>query len=104
MNMHWIDWSIIGLLLITISISAYTTRKYATSVAGFLSASRCGGRYLLGVAEGIASLGAISIIGKFEAFVLDWERPLFDTATQSGHPILSSSAFVLPLRRVAYSC
>jgi len=38
--------------------SAIYTRRYTRSVADFLSANRCAGRYLLTVAGGIASLGA----------------------------------------------
>ena len=63
MNMHWIDWSLIfgaGLFFIA---AGYATKKYTRSAADFLAANRCAGRYLLTSASGIASLGAISIIG-----------------------------------------
>ena len=50
------------------TVAAYRTKKYTRSVADFLSANRCAGRYVLGVAEGIAAMGAISIVGLFEAY------------------------------------
>ena len=61
MNLHWIDWLIVISLLGFICVSAYTTRQYMRSVADFLSANRCAGKYLLGVADGIAGLGAFDI-------------------------------------------
>jgi len=66
MNMHWLDWVIVILMLTFITVTAYSTKKYMQSVADFLSANRCAGKYLLGVADGIAGLGAISIVAKFE--------------------------------------
>ena len=68
MNMHWIDWSIIGGLAVAICLIAYNTKKYTRSVADFLSANRCAGKYLLGVADGIAGLGAVSIVAMFEMY------------------------------------
>jgi len=62
----WIDWTILVLLIGFITAVALSTRKYMQSVADFLSASRCAGKYLLGVADGISGLGAISIIALFE--------------------------------------
>ena len=44
------------------------TRRYTRSVADFLSANRCAGRYLLTIADGIAGLGAISIVASWEQF------------------------------------
>ena len=66
MNLHWIDWLIVVSLLGFICVSAYMTKQYMRSVADFLSANRCAGKYLLGVADGIAGLGAISIVARFE--------------------------------------
>jgi SSS family solute:Na+ symporter len=64
--MHWIDWTILGGLVVILCIAAYTTKKYMRSVADFLAANRTAGKYLLGVAEGIAGLGAITIVANFE--------------------------------------
>jgi len=64
--MHWIDWLILGAMTLFICVTAYTTRKYTRSVADFLAANRCAGKYVLGVADGIAGLGAVSIVALFE--------------------------------------
>jgi len=66
--MHWIDWSIVGALLAVVIGAAIYTKKYTESVADFLSANRCARRYLLCISSGMASLGAIVIIGSFEVY------------------------------------
>jgi len=53
------------------------TKKYMQSVADFLSAGRSAGRYLVSMAEGIAMLGAITVIANFEmnykaGFIMYW--------------------------------
>ena len=64
--MGWIDWVIvIGMMSFIIAV-AISTKKFMQSVADFLSASRCAGKYLLGVADGMSGLGAVSIIAIFE--------------------------------------
>lgn len=66
--MHFIDWTIVGVLLAVIVGTAIYTRKYTESVSDFLAANRCARRYLLCIAGGMSSLGAISIIGMFEVY------------------------------------
>lgn len=66
--MHWLDWGIIALLFVSMAAIAFSTKKYTRSVADFLVASRCGGRYLLTMADGAAVVGAITLIGDFEKF------------------------------------
>lgn len=68
MNFHLIDWGIVASLVVLMTIAAYRTKKYTTSVADFLAANRCAGRYVLGVSIGIADIGAIGIIGMWEAY------------------------------------
>ena len=63
-----IDWLIVGLIMAGIMTVAYKSLIYNRSVADFLAANRCGGRYLMSVAEGIAGLGAITIIANFEIY------------------------------------
>jgi|GEM_PF-5466656 len=48
MNVSWIDWSITLGLLAFIFLAAYNTRKETRSVADFLAANRCAGKYILG--------------------------------------------------------
>ena len=66
--MHWLDWSIMLGMFVVISVVAYSTKKYTQSVADFLAANRSAGKYLLGVADGIAGLGAISVVAMFEMY------------------------------------
>ncbi|MDQ8192799.1 hypothetical protein QEH59_00080 [Coraliomargarita sp. SDUM461004] len=66
--MHWIDWSIIGLLLLLMVVIAFGTHKLTRSVADFLAANRSCGRYLLTMASGMSGLGAITIAANFEKF------------------------------------
>ena len=68
MNMHWVDWSIVAGLLVFMLVAVVTSRKYMRSVADFLAANRCAGRYLICVSDGIASLGAISILAFWESY------------------------------------
>ena len=65
-KVHWIDWGIVILLIGFITGLAISTKKYMQSVADFLSANRCAGKYLLGVADGMSGLGAVSIVAIFE--------------------------------------
>ncbi len=68
MNLHSVDWLIVFGTLLSFMVLAWYTKRYMRSVADFLAANRCGGRYMLGVAEGAATMGAISIIAQFEIF------------------------------------
>ncbi len=66
--MSLVDWLIvIGFLIFTTAVAA-STRKYTQSVTDFMSANRCAGRYLLGVARGIAGLGAITMVAQLEMY------------------------------------
>jgi SSS family solute:Na+ symporter len=68
MNMHLLDWAIVLTMLIALIWAALKTRRYTTSVADFLVANRCAKRYTLAVSEGMANVGAISVIAFFEAY------------------------------------
>lgn len=68
MIMHFWDWAIVLGLLGVMLFAALSTRKYNKSVVDFLSAGRCARKYVLGVAEGLSSVGAISIVALFEAY------------------------------------
>jgi len=66
MNMQWIDWGIVAALIVVLAWSALGTKRYTHSVSAFLAADRCGGRYLIAVAENMARLGVISLVWYFE--------------------------------------
>src|SRR5512140_1872233 len=65
-DMHTLDWAIVAGLVVVLLWAALGTRRYSTSVAGFLAAERCGGRYLISVATGMAGVGVITLVGFFE--------------------------------------
>lgn len=64
--MGYIDWGIVALLLVAMLALVLYSRRYMRGVADYLVANRCAGRYLLTLSEGIAGLGAITIVGTFE--------------------------------------
>ena len=68
MNLHWIDWAVIALLLGAMGAIAIRTNLLNRSVADFLAGNRCARRYLLTMADGVAGLGAITIAANFEKF------------------------------------
>ncbi len=63
---HWIDWTVVGAVLIFFIYMAYRTKVYTKSTADFLAANRKAGRYMLTMAFGMAFFGAASIIGSWE--------------------------------------
>jgi len=86
MNMQILDWIVLGGMIVFICWSAYATSKYTRSVSDFLAGNRCAGKYLLGVADGIAGLCAISIVAMFEmyykaGFTAVWWQIMYLTAT-----------------------
>ena len=66
MNLTFIDWFIVSIVLIAMIYSVSFTKGLMRSVADFLSAGRTAGRYLISVSQGAAGLGAISIISFLE--------------------------------------
>ena len=68
MNFELIDWVIVAALLFVTTVFALYTRRYNRSVSDFLSASRSAGRYMLCIGDGMAGLGAISLIAMWELF------------------------------------
>jgi len=66
MYMHWIDWAVIFAVVAFFVVLAYSTKKYTQSTSDFLAANRLAGRYLLTLAEGVAGLGAVSIVARFQ--------------------------------------
>ncbi len=56
MNMQLIDWGIVAALMVVLIWGAASTKRYTRSVSAFLAAERCGGRYLVAVADQISQL------------------------------------------------
>jgi len=79
--MHWIDYTITLVPFLVILIVSWRARHHMKSVADFMSASRCAGRYLVGNAAGEAAFGAVTAVAMFEytyktGFVLSWWNSL----------------------------
>ena len=66
MNLSFVDWFIVIIVLIGMVYSVSFTKGLMRSVTDFLSAGRTAGRYLISVSQGAAGLGAISIVGFLE--------------------------------------
>jgi len=67
MSMHGVDWAIVAALAAGLVWAALRTRQYSRSVAAFLAADRCDGRYLISVAFGMSQLGVITLVWFFES-------------------------------------
>lgn len=61
------DWLIFGSFAAVLIVLAVVARRFNRSVADFLAANRCARRYLLGVSEGVAGVGALALVALFEA-------------------------------------
>ncbi len=72
-----LDWLIICCPLIVVLLVVISSRRHVRSVADFLAANRCAGRYALGVAQTFSAFGAITVLAWFElyyrsGFVASW--------------------------------
>src|SRR5688500_17057995 len=78
--MHWIDWSFVAVPIGLVLAVAVSPRRFVRSVADFLAAGRCAGRYLLANARGESDSGLANTMSKFEmilvaGFVVNfWEK------------------------------
>ena len=77
MNLAFIDWLVIIIVLGGMIYSVSFTKGLMRSVTDFLSAGRTAGRYVISVSSGVAGLGAISIVmflemGYIAGFALSW--------------------------------
>lgn len=66
--MSFIDLAIVIATMGGVLASAIYVRRFTRSVADYLSANRCAGRYLLTVADGISGLGAVTVVALWEKF------------------------------------
>jgi len=77
LNFTGLDWTILGVVYVAMVGGVLLLRPFMRSVADFLAAGRSAGRYLISVSQGVAALGAISIVGFLEqnfvaGFSLTW--------------------------------
>src|SRR5687768_6603731 len=64
--MHSIDWVLVAATLAIVLGFALYTQRFVKSVADFLAAGRCAGRYLLANARGESDSGLANTMSKFE--------------------------------------
>jgi len=77
MNLSLIDWLIAFIAILVLFFVVRLSKKFVQSVADFLSAGRSAGRYMITVSQGMAAIGAITIVGQWEmnyvaGFALRW--------------------------------
>jgi len=66
LNLTWVDWGIVAAVFAFIVAVVILSKPLMRSVSDFLAAGRTGGRYLISLSQGTASLGAITIVGMLE--------------------------------------
>ena len=66
MRLAAVDWAIVAAFMVALAWSAWSMRRHATSVSGFLSANRLAGRYLLTVSYNMAQVGVITLVWYFQ--------------------------------------
>jgi SSS family solute:Na+ symporter len=66
LNLTWIDWAIVAVVFAFVFGAVAVVKPLMRSVSDFLAAGRTGGRYLISLSQGTASLGAITIVGMLE--------------------------------------
>ena len=54
MTLSWLDWLLVAGMLALLLAGVERSRRQSRSVADFLAAGRSAGRYLVGVATGVA--------------------------------------------------
>lgn len=68
MNLSWIDWTIVVVSIVLIRLISWKASSLMRGVAGFLSANRLAGRYLLTIAGEMGNFGVITLVGGWQAF------------------------------------
>lgn len=66
MHLTGIDWGIVVIIVGIMISGVVLSRTYMRGVADFLAAGRTAGRYLISLSQGMAALGAITIVGTLE--------------------------------------
>ncbi|MDZ7338751.1 MAG: sodium:solute symporter [candidate division KSB1 bacterium] len=66
MNLSLLDWFIVAGMVALTGAVVLTSRTHMRSVADFLAAGRTAGRYVISVSQGMAALGAITVVATFE--------------------------------------
>jgi len=75
--MSFFDWIVAACPLLLVGALGIYSNRYVRSVADFMSAGRCAGRYILAIASGELGVGAVAFVAYFElisqsGFTLTW--------------------------------
>ena len=96
MNLALLDWLLVAAMLALLLYGVHRSNRHSSSVADFLAAGRSAGRYLVGVASGIAGLGAITIVGNLEMnFVAGFSMAWWGMTTSVVVMIVTLSGWVI---------
>ena len=96
MNLNFIDWSIVSVFVVIITAIAFYASRQTKSVADFLVANRCAGRYLLCIADGIAAIGVISILGTWEmVYATGWNSAWWGNMLAPLGLLITLSGFII---------
>lgn len=68
MNLSWFDWSIVLVAVVSLRYISLKSASHMKGIAGFLSANRSAGRYLITIASQMGGLGPISFVAMFEMY------------------------------------
>ncbi|MBR7104917.1 MAG: sodium:solute symporter [Lentisphaeria bacterium] len=63
-----LDWGIIITMIVALIAILIYCNRFMRNAADFLAASRCAGRYVLSIAEGVAGFAVVSSVATFEMF------------------------------------
>ena len=66
--MEMIDWAIVAVCMIALSVFTFRAARYMKGVSDFLSAGRSAGRFMQSYAGAMSAVGAVSLIAYFEMY------------------------------------
>ncbi|MDO5462104.1 MAG: hypothetical protein Q4F99_01260 [bacterium] len=66
--MHWVDWLLVAIPIIVVTLLGLRAQRHVHGVADFLSAGRVAGRYVLSVSSGMAGMGLITLLAFMELY------------------------------------
>ena len=75
--METIDWTIVAVCMIALSVFTLQAVRYMKGVSDFLSAGRSAGRFIQGYAHGMSAVGAISLVASFEMYYSSGFSPMW---------------------------
>ena len=72
-----IDWTIVAVCIIALSVFTFRAARYMEGVSDFLSAGRSAGRFMQCFAGGMSGVGAMSLVAVFEMYYVSGFSPMW---------------------------